>query len=410
MNNKKGLQIILLSAFLIETLCITYLLKTEKLASIISIVYFISGIIIGKIILFFPEPAKSIFRFENKPYTFLKIFLITTAGILICYYSISIMNDNLFDYHNADMLPVIKKMDQRFLSGQWRHVYDTIPEIWNGSNPIYLPAMWLPFTPAVIFHIDLRWITVICLFISFGISFLLISFKQKISYIIVAIAAMLLWWLLSEDDTHGLISFSEEGVVIVYYLLLVLAIVFENIFFIGLAACLCMLSRYALIGWLPAFFIYLVLWKKKKQAFIFSVIGILFFLFLFIIPFGWNAFSRLIQLPSYYVDFSKRVWQDSPETFLNYIGFAKFFGPEKMHTLHTLLISLSFTVPTLFILCCHFLRNKIRISNIPLAALKITIVIFYNFIDVPFMYLFFTSSFVSLAMVSIFMKENKAVF
>ncbi|HLK28130.1 MAG TPA: hypothetical protein VKT28_06085 [Puia sp.] len=407
MLSKNTLRILLLAAFFIETLCITWLMKFEDLAAITSVVYFFSGIAIAKIILFLPKPAKPIISFDNKSEKIFKVFLITITCFLICFFSISIMKDNPFDYHNADMLPVIKTMDQRFLNGQWRHVYDNVPEIWGGSQPIYLPAMWLPFAPAVALNIDVRWMTVFCLIIVFAVSVLLISFKQKYSYFILVIAAMLLWWLLSEDDTHGLIGLSEEGVIILYYFLLVLALVSENIFFISILACFCVLSRYALIGWVPAFFIYLLLNKKNKQAIIFSSIGVLFFLFFFIIPFGWNAFMQLIKLPSQYVDFSKRVWQDSPETFTDYIGFAKFFGANKMNQLHQLLISLSFIVPTAFILIYHLLKKKMNFSNIPLAALKISIVIFYNFIDVPYMYLFFTSSFVSLAMVAIFIRNEK---
>ncbi len=396
----------MLVAFAIETLCITYLMKVKNLAPFTSILYFICGIVIAKIILFLPAPDKTIFKLEKKSENLFKFFLIAVISFLVCYFSISIMNDNPIDYRNADMLPVIKTMDQRFLSGQWKHVYDNIPEIWNGTQPVYLPAMWLPYSTAVVLNIDVRWITVACLVIVFGVSMLMLSLKKKASLIILAVAAMLLWWLISENETHGLISFSEEGVVILYYFLLVLALVSENIFLISIMAFLCMLSRYALIGWAPAFFFYLLLNKKNKQALIFSSVGILSFLFLFIIPFGWDAFLQLIKLPSQYVDFSKRVWQDAPETFTDYIGFAKFFGADKMNMLHSLLINLSFIVPTTFILICHFLKKKMSISNIPLAALKISIVIFYNFIDVPYLYLFFTSSFVSLVMVAIFSRKN----
>jgi hypothetical protein len=295
MLTKSTLRILLLMAFCIETLCMTWLMKFENLAAIISVLYFISGIAIAKIVLFLPQPEKPIFWFDNTSQNILKFFLIAVIGFLICYFSVSIMNDNPMDYHNADMLPVIKTMNQRFLNGQWKHVYDNIPEIWNGSKPIYLPAMWIPFAPAVALNIDLRWITVACLIMVFGISVLLISFKQKTSFIVLLIASMLLWWLLSEDETHGFISFSEEGFVILYYFLLVPALVSEHIFLISIMACLCMLSRYALIGWAPAFFMYLLLNKKNRQAIIFSSIGILSFLFLFIIPFGWNAFLQLIK-------------------------------------------------------------------------------------------------------------------
>src|ERR1035438_2996037 len=113
-----------------------------------------------------------------------------------------------------------------------------------------------------------------------------------------------------------------------------------------------------------------------------------------------------MQLPSYYIDFSKRVWNDSPETFTDYTGFAKFFVPDKMCLLHTLLISLSFIIPTAFILFCNYYKKKRKLCNIPLAALKISIVVFYNFIDVPFLYLFYTSTFVSLIAVVFFFSRS----
>ena len=55
--------------------------------------------------------------------------------------------------------------DERKVSeGEWRQVYDPISEIWNGTRPIYLPAMWFPYAPAVMLKIDMRWITVTAVF------------------------------------------------------------------------------------------------------------------------------------------------------------------------------------------------------------------------------------------------------
>jgi hypothetical protein len=409
MAKQDYLRISLVTAFAIETLCATYFIKIPSLAPFFSIVYFIAGISIAALIIVLPKPDSVIFnkKISCKPVDWFKFFLIAITGFFIFYYARVLMSGNPIDYRNADMLPVIKTMNQRFLNGQWKHVYDSIPEIWNGSKPIYLPGMWLPFTPAVFLNIDVRWVTVACLFFVFVLPVLLLAFRQRSSIVICLIAATLLWWLLSENDTHGFIIFSEEGIVVLYYSLLVVALISENIFFISIVASMCMLSRYSLIGWMPAFFIFLLLCKKRKQALAFSGTSALFFLFLFIIPFGWNAFLRLIQLPSYYIDFAKRVWHDSPETFSDYIGFAKFFVPDKMHLLHTLLISLSFIMPTAFIVLCNYYKKKRNLYNIPLAALKFAIVIFYNFIDVPYLYLFYTSSFVSLLIAVFFAgREN----
>lgn len=408
MPKQNHLRTWLVAAFAIETLCITYALQFPDLASYNSIVYFVCGVSIAVIILFLPQAKKTSIHFSLSSQNYLKFFLVITIGFLLGCLGYFIIHETPIDYKNADMLPVIKTMNERFLNGQLKQVYNNIPEIWNGSEPIYLPAMWLPFLPAVAANIDVRWITITGLFLATVMSFLFLSFKKKSTIIILVIVSMLLWWLLSEDDTHGFIRYSEEGVVVMYYVLLMFALISENIIFISIAVCLCLLSRYALIGWVPAFFIYLLANKKIKPAVIFACTGIFFLFFFFIIPFGWHPFLRLMHLPGNYIDFSKRVWDDSPEVFTDYIGFAKFFMPDRVHLLHGLLIALSFIVPTAFVLSCNFYKKKYALNNIPTAALKISLVIFYNFLDVPYLYLFYTSTFVSLAAVVFFAgRENE---
>jgi hypothetical protein len=219
----------------------------------------------------------------------------------------------------------------------------------------------------------------------------------------------LFWWLLTQDDS-GLIPYTEEGVVILYYVLLTLALLTESYLFIGIAAGLCTLSRYGLVGWLPAMFVFLILLRKRKEVVRFSMGGIACFVFLLLIPFGCNICKDLIALPSSYINFAERVWSDSPELFTKTPGFAAFFGPGHIALQHHLLVILSFAVPTLFILICLSLKELFNktIHNIPLATLKIALVIFYSFIDVPYLYLFYTTSFVSLIAIAylISLKED----
>jgi len=399
MGNKNFLKIWLVAACIIETLCATYFLDITRWATFFSFIYFIAGISIGILILFFPQIRKNDFdngRKYNAAF-FFRILLIAAVGFFLFYESKTIMLGNPLDYRNADMLPVIKIMNERFLHGEWKHVYDSIPGIWSESKPIYLPCMWLPFSPAVAFNFDVRWITVAALFIVFSVLINTVSFKKnwKFSLPLLVTVLLLLWWLISSDDQHGFISLTEEGVIVLYYVLLALALISENIFFISIATCLCMLSRYSGIGFVPAFFIFLLLSKKKKQAFSFALIGLMFALVFFIIPFGWTPFVDLIKLPGNYIHFSKIVWRDTPEIFAG-LGFARFFIPEKINALHSLLIALSFIIPLAVIAFWYSFRKKINLNNVPLATLKISLVVFYNFIDVPYLYLFYTSTFVSL--------------
>jgi hypothetical protein len=314
------------------------------------------------------------------------------------------------DIDHADMLPIIKVMDHRFLDGQWKHIYEPIPEIWNGAKPIYLPATWLPFSLSMVFNFDLRWITAACILFVFSVSFFILRPNKKglFSLLTIITVFMLFWWLMTENETHGFITVSEEGVVVAYYVMLVLALLSGNIYFTAIAISLCMLSRYALIGWVPAFIVYLIFNKKKKELLVLPLTGLALFFGLFILPFGWDAFKELLQLPGNYIEFAKRVWQDSPEVFSGSMGFAQFFGPGRISLLHNTLILLTFIVPGLFVVYCSYQSRKRKISNIHLASLKLGLVVFYSFIDVPYLYLFYTSSFISLVLVAFFVAKDQS--
>ena len=151
-----------------------------------------------------------------------------------------------------------------------------------------------------------------------------------------------------------------------------------------------------------------MLYEKKYASFIkLGITGLVCFLGLMIIPFGWLPFYKLLWLPAQYISFATRVWQDSPQVFYTSLGLAKFFGPGRIELLHHLVIRLSFTVPVLFTVMAVWLRDKknMRIHNIGLATFKLSLVIFYNFIDVPYLYLLYTSSFVSLIITGYFISR-----
>jgi hypothetical protein len=417
MQNLPKLEYRLIAAFAVETFCITYGLKSQPLLPFFSVVYFIAGIVIAILLLSFPR-AKGLKQqnpvLTRHPLLYKPLFVLI-FGMIVFYLSKYWFDKVPVNIENADMLPIIKVMDQRFINGEWKHIYDIIPEIWKGSQPIYLPGTFLPFSIPVFLNIDMRWVTALCFTFVFSVSYFMLRFNKDkfISLLVFIIAGLLAWWLITENEAHGFISVSEEGVAAAYYVILVLALLSENIYLTAVAISLCMLSRYALIGWVPAFIIYLLLKKKKKEIFVLGMIGVTVLLCLFILPFGWGTFVKLSQLPGDYIGFAKRVWHDSPEVFSTGLGFAKFFGPDKILQLHHTLIVLTFSVPVLFVAVCFFINKKRKLSNMPLASLKLGLVIFYSFIDVPYLYLFYTSSFISLIAVSYFVSrdftENKMV-
>jgi hypothetical protein len=463
---QKNLKTAILVAFALETGCATYFLRIPHGTPIFSILYFLAGITIAVLLLSVPElklpwssarglskrevvswepmmsdplvvsepsarsvvlvppmvsgepvrpviskwPMTSVRPVLSEPSAsdggrrLLHYRLVAIALLAIAVYNLSVLwfDELPMDVNYADMLPIIKVMGQRFINGESRQVYDIIPWIWKGVQPIYLPAMWLPFVPAVVLDLDMRWITVAGLFFAFSI-FIALYRPVKDSYrsfFTAALAVLLFLWLFA-DNTSGVITASEEGVVIAYYVLLVLALLSGNAFLIGISASLCMLSRYALVGWIPAYLLYLVLRRKGRQAAIIVVTGFACFVLLFLLPVGWSTFLRLAKLPGNYIQFASLVWRDSPRVFSSGMGFAGFFGPAGITLLHILLIVGSFLVPIAGILVCYA-RSKTKVmANIPLAILKMSLVFFYSFIDVPYQYLFYTSSFVSLLLVTL---------
>ena len=414
MNKKQLLKYWLIAAFSVETFCITYGLKAFPLIPFFTILYFASGIGIALMVLYFPDstlPGRNAIVLRKQTSFWYPALFVGVLVISVFLLSVYWFDSVSIGIENADMLPVIKIMDQRFVTGNWKHVYDTIPEIWAGTDPIYLPATWLPFSLSEFLHVDMRWISSVCLLFAFGAAY----FSNKrygissSSVILFITGFVLFWWLMTENEMHGFLSLTEEAVVVAYYVLLTLALLSGNISLIAIAISLCMLSRYSLIGWVPAFVVFLVAKGKIKNAFILTGIGSAMLFGLFILPFGWAAFLKLVQLPGNYIDFAKRVWQDSPEVFTGSMGFAKFFGPGKTALLHHTLILLAFVIPLSFVFYCLRGNKKRQLSNVPLAALKLSLVFFYNLVDVPYLYLFYTSSFVSLVLVAFFVGREVGV-
>jgi hypothetical protein len=403
-NTRKNLLLFSLAA---ETFLGSYGLLLGKDAAVVSVLYLIISLCFVAAILFSQKAAIPSFRDLRKD-SYLKWPLFILMLVLAFFTSRYWMDQIPLDPDFADMLPIIKVMNERFLNGQWKHVYDPIPEIWNGTRPIYLPAMWFPYMPAVIMKLDIRWITVSAVLLSFTIVLFNLRLKgnRYFGYGQIAIASLLFWWIFARNDVHSLISMSEEGVVILYFVLLSLAIISNNPVLMGITASLCLLSRYSMIGWLAPCLVYYAFQKDYRRLAIFSFTGIVCFLMFYLIPFGYETVGQMISLPALYVHFAIHVWEFSPEVFWLNPGLAKFFGPHHMGMLHITLVMMSFAVPFLFICFC-LLQKKWKFQNINLACFKLSIVVFYQFIDVPYGYLFYTSSFVSLIIASILLSQSK---
>src|SRR5258705_8885028 len=144
--------------------------------------------------------------------------------------------------------------------------------------------MLLSYSIGVLNHIDLMWINSFALFSSFVICLVIASrVKNLWTSIFFIISFLLLVTWLYEEPVHNYIRLTEEGVVVLYYMFLALAIISGKPVLTGIALGLCLLSRFSIIGWIPAISIYFLLQKKFRELLLIGGSCVLTVLILFII-------------------------------------------------------------------------------------------------------------------------------
>jgi hypothetical protein len=403
--NRKNLLII---SLLGETVFSSYGLLWGSQAGVVSILYLLASLVFIITLLFLPSaklPEWSDIKYGSGFKLIVMLMMLWLAYITSSYWIDMIAIDP--DY--ADMLPIMKVMNERLLHGHFSQIYEPIPEIWNGVQPIYLPAMWIPYAPAVAWGFDMRWITVISVLLSFIVVLIFVRLRNNIVYGVgqLLIILILFWWLFSKNEVHSLITMSEEGVVIFYFVLLCIAIIADNAFFMGITASICMLSRYSMIGWLIPCLFYFAARRDFRKLIIFSLTGVSCILLFFLIPFGWHTLEQMLKLPENYIGFAGTIWENTPEVFWLNPGLAKFFGPHHIMLLHKTLIISSFGIPVLFMVFCVF-QKKWKFQNINLACFKLSLLVFYQLIDVPYGYLFYTGSFVSMVIAAVLLYKPQS--
>lgn len=412
---KSKIPYILVVLLLLETFCITYALDVGTIIPLATFIYTISGLAISFLLLKIKGPGLTIKTInlewsENKTY---KILIAFAVLVIMVYFTRNIITNNPLSFYDADMLPIMKTMSSRFLSGNFSEVYDPIAEIWNGIQPIYLPAMWGPFTISELLQIDPRWITTFAVYFSIVIFiFIWKPLNPKIVSTCLLVGFGLLFWRLETDPIHNFFRLSEEGVIVFYYCLLVVSLYTENYLLIGITSALCMLSRFFIVGWMPALLVHLLLKNpRKKQVFQFLVASLSMFILMVIIPFGWKPVQIALELPIKYIEHAEKVWGQNPEFFSNSMGMAKFFGLSNLPLQQILLMVSTIILPTCFVIIAKLMNSKWNIENnmIPIASLKLTLVMALTFISVPYQYLFFTSSFVSFIAIGLALRKEVAV-
>lgn len=358
-----------------------------------AIVHFFSGICIALIPIFkinFPclKGSKVVWMASLFMCLVLVIFAFTNLP--------GIFQKNPLDYRRADMLPIMQVMGERWLSGE--SVYAIIPEIWGGMQPIYLPAMWLPFVPAIALGIDIRWVNIALLLL--GIFLLFFSPKTKaynaLSFLAFLPISLLIWYFIKINSNF--LTLSEEAVVAGWYMLLGFALLRKSAWLLALSLVLCLLSRYVLLFWIPAYLLFVWLCFDKRMVWktiLYTAIG---GLGLMAISQGLGVLDIFIGLRGNYLDEITDPNKIGSFTALidRSIGLARLVPYERLPLLFYTQIGLAILIPWLFLFT--FLRKKAQLNPLffGICSLKLSLVFFYNLLIMPYTYLFYTSVFLSI--------------
>ncbi len=367
-----------------------------------AILYLLAGLGIGIIPLIKIKKSKSATNYS----VISSLFVWIGYGLVfaICLFlGAELFRNQPLDYTFADMLPIIEIMGQRWISGA--AVYEPIPEIWGGVQPPYLPALWLPYVPLVATGIEMRFVNVLFLLVPIGMTLFLVANRRKtpLSFLTIVIPILtLLGYVFINYST--LITISEEPIVIGFYLLLAVTIARKWDIGQGILLACCAMSRYMLVFWAVVYVLYLFFAISRKRALIITATGILTTLVLLWISQGIYHLDLFISLKDNYLETLQnpdRQW-GIINTIQKNIGLARFVPFEGLPTLHTALFWGSLVLPVVLYLFYHFFGRKwIALELFALCSLKLCLVYFFNMNALPFSYLFYTSTVLSIAVLAL---------
>jgi len=397
----------LFAAVLLEILCQTHWIGLYD-KHWVSIAYLIAGLAAGVLVLFRTEQSPGITGSTRAiPILAAVLFLCLTGYTVV--QAQEIFRTVPLDYRTADMLPVISVMGERLLHGE--PVYAMIPEIWNGVQPVYLPAMWLAYLPAVAGGFDLRWVSVVFVLAAVAAPFLWRPAGVRWAWpaLPVALPVGLLFWHFLERDTV-LLSMTEEAVVAGFYVLLALALWIGNPWLTGVALALAALSRYSLGPWIPAWLAFEFFFRSRPNALIAAGTAAALGLGLMAITGALWRLDVFLALPKKYLEVAlaqKDAWAIDPVIAGN-LGLAKFFAKADLAQLYTINYLFSFGVPLLLLALYRRFPQRFEPRLFGLGMLKITLTIVLNLLVIPWPYLFYPAAFLSVAILAIYVQPTAA--
>ena len=361
------------------------------------------------------SPAAELTHLRNRTFIFITLIGIFYSGYLFHKWPIQI--------ENSDIIPLIQQIYvDRFIHMQ--AVYDLYTGFNYGTfTPNYLPFHWFPFVLPELLHLDPRWAFVLVYLIAtylYVFKFVKASTKQNL--IIQILLPFLLWFSIMVKQGKDYAN-TVELLIAAYYMILCLSLFSNKPFLKAAALILLILSRYSLVFWLPVYFFSLWLTNRnlsyKTALYLVGMILVFYVPFLIQSPHMLNSGSQL-WIDAALGEWKGQSWQapgDKPFQLFQGMGFASWiytwaYGSLQEKILFTKNLMLIMSLLSLMgsIIWIWMKRNSGQLSLLALFALKISLLIFYSFVFVPYVYLFWVTIIPSILIVSIHLQSKTQEF
>jgi hypothetical protein len=341
-------------------------------------------------------------EYENNALKWIVFGLLFLALSFFCIhlFYVNVLNVKI-DPTSSDVIPTLQAYNKRLLSNQY--VYALVPYKGYQVVPNYLPMQWLPYLPAEWLQIDYRLYGLIYYLIAFA-GIIVFSIRKNVNLVEVVLRTVAPFFpvIMYAYYDLGTLTMSIEQVIVVYYAFLAMALFTKRWWVLAIAISFCLLSRFSFVYWLPFLIIFAFYQFHWKQAILMGMFVLLFALGVYVIPFmskDPTIFMRGIQ---YYVDAApyewiQKGWQQATEPpyhLAKGLGFNIYFNDFWKGSLTAkiaacrhfqLAICLFIAMFSGYILIKK--KNNLSAPFLALISLKMYMVFFYQFIQVPYIYL-----------------------
>lgn len=322
------------------------------------------------------------------------------------------------DVKMSDIIPQATLLAKRFLAGTFPYEVIPVSEFGYEMLPTYLPAQWMPYCIAQIFNFDARWVSWGVFIIALFALIYYINKRQKNILLPISVILLLFSAFCGIKENAGFnLAATVELLTAGYYLLLTVAILSKSNTLRVIAISLCLMSRFSFVFWLPLYFFILWHTEGKKQTIKLGAI-------IALVCTVWYG-SFMLKDPFIFLNAQKSYllatvgeWQRTDFNHLmKGMGLAQWFREAHsdnaewgIKKIQKVMFLASVLTSLLMGLCFYYIiklkqnnvifNNDIKIRHYSLFALKISLTVFYAFVQIPYAYLNFVPLMISFAIIA----------